>query len=169
MEDTELEPDERELVSRVARLAVEVAKGPPLYTANGERHRVRGYRPLGEVRLAAEVLKIPLEEWPVLLGQRLPEVREALAWHELEVLDRCENCLRQSIDQPLVGRRRRFCSNTCRQAAYRDRKSGRRPRSVALASVQQAFADDRILRTGSAEIKVKPDVPGEGMTQSPMP
>ena len=47
---------------------------------------------------------------------------------ELEAAPRCAHCKRPVIaphhlDRPAVGRPRKFCSNACRQAAYRARKT----------------------------------------------
>ncbi|WP_344638654.1 hypothetical protein [Kitasatospora cystarginea] len=58
------------------------------------------------------------------LSQRLPHVRDLVAQIEREVLTACEHCERPAIPPPTTrgGRPRRYCSNACRQAAYRARK-----------------------------------------------
>ncbi|GGT46147.1 hypothetical protein GCM10010254_75920 [Streptomyces chromofuscus] len=73
----------------------------------------------------------------------------SLLWEgrsEVPVVHRCarETCAKL-FDQPSTGRARKFCSNACRQAVYRDRRRAERSpdcqgaRSVPLADARRGF------------------------------
>lgn len=90
-------------------------------------------------------------------------------------LDPCDWC-GGPIQQPATGRRRRYCSRTHRELAYRERKTVRRVDEAVAAATAPTPPDTSVVETRPRRVasvdetrRPRPSRKRAGMTVSPMP
>ncbi|MFI9319720.1 hypothetical protein ACIGXI_08050 [Kitasatospora aureofaciens] len=140
--DEALPPEMRTLVERLARLQAGATEELLLFLGNGMR--VISHRRVDPYWLAREFEHYERNNpgRGDVRGRHLPEVREIFERIEREVLQECRQCRRQVITPGTLGRPREFCSNKCRQAAFRAREHAR----ISDPAIRLAETCDAILR-----------------------
>jgi hypothetical protein len=83
----------------------------------------------------------------------------------------CPECNMAAWTDHAVGRRRRFCSNACRQAAYRRGASGQTPRPLRTGPVAALSDEGGLFRPPSIDVPgrdhVDPATPGPYAVEQP--